>query len=31
MEAGRNDYDTKPFDLPRLLAKMASFGVEPPA
>jgi two-component system, cell cycle response regulator DivK len=31
MEAGCNDYDTKPVDLPRLLGKMASFGVEPPA
>ena len=31
MEAGCNDYDTKPVDLPRLLAKMAAFGVEPPA
>ncbi len=31
MEAGCNDYDTKPVDLPRLLSKMAAFGVEPPA
>jgi CheY-like chemotaxis protein len=31
MEAGCDDYDTKPVDLPRLLAKMAAFGVEPPA
>ena len=31
MEAGCNDYDTKPVDLPRLLAKMAAFGVEAPA
>lgn len=31
MEAGCNDYDTKPVDLPRLLGKMAAFGVEPPA
>ncbi len=31
MEAGCNDYDTKPVDLHRLLAKMAAFGVEPPA
>ena len=31
MEAGCNDYDTKPVDLLRLLAKMAAFGVEPPA
>jgi CheY-like chemotaxis protein len=30
MEAGCNDYDTKPVDLPRLLAKMAAFGVEAP-
>lgn len=27
MEAGCNDYDTKPIDLPRLLQKMAAFGV----
>jgi CheY-like chemotaxis protein len=31
MEAGCNDYDTKPVDLPRLLAKMAALGVEAPA
>ena len=31
MEAGCNDYDTKPIDLPRLLAKMAALGVETPA
>jgi len=30
MEAGCNDYDTKPVDLPRLLAKMAALGVEAP-
>jgi CheY-like chemotaxis protein len=27
MEAGCDDYDTKPVDLPRLLAKMAALGV----
>ncbi len=27
MEAGCNDYDVKPVDLPRLLEKMASLGV----
>ena len=27
MEAGCDDYDTKPVDLPRLLDKMAAFGV----
>ncbi|MCA9826335.1 MAG: response regulator [Dehalococcoidia bacterium] len=27
MEAGCNDYDTKPVDLPRLLGKMAALGV----
>jgi CheY-like chemotaxis protein len=27
MEAGCDDYDTKPVDLPRLLEKMAAFGV----
>jgi CheY-like chemotaxis protein len=27
MEAGCNDYDTKPVDLPRLLEKMAALGV----
>ncbi|MGD9932812.1 MAG: response regulator [Dehalococcoidia bacterium] len=26
MEAGCNDYDTKPVDLPRLLQKMAALG-----
>ena len=32
MEAGCDDYDTKPVDLPRLLAKMAALGVtEPPS
>ena len=31
MEAGCNDYDTKPIDLPRLLAKMAALGVVAPA
>ena len=31
MEAGCNDYDTKPVDLPRLLSKMAALGVDPPA
>ena len=31
MEAGCNDYDTKPVDLPRLLSKMAALGVEAPA
>lgn len=30
MEAGCDDYDTKPVDLPRLLAKMAALGVSPP-
>ena len=30
MEAGCNDYDTKPVDLPRLVAKMAALGVEVP-
>lgn len=28
VEAGCDDYDTKPVDLPRLLAKMAAVGVE---
>lgn len=28
MEAGCNDYDTKPVDLPRLLEKMAALGVK---
>ena len=27
LEAGCNDYDTKPVDLPRLLQKMADLGV----
>jgi CheY-like chemotaxis protein len=27
MEAGCNDYDTKPVELPRLLEKMAALGV----
>ena len=31
MEAGCDDYDTKPVDLPRLLAKMAALGVVAPA
>ena len=31
MEAGCNDYDTKPVDLPRLLSKMAALGVVAPA
>ena len=30
MEAGCDDYDTKPVDLPRLLAKMAALGVSAP-
>ena len=30
MEAGCDDYDTKPVDLPRLLAKMAALGVTEP-
>ena len=30
MEAGCNDYDTKPIDLPRLLSKMAALGVATP-
>jgi CheY-like chemotaxis protein len=30
MEAGCNDYDTKPVDLPRLLGKMAALGVPTP-
>ena len=29
LEAGCNDYDTKPVDLPRLLQKMADLGVNP--
>ena len=28
MEAGCDDYDTKPVDLPRLLSKLAAPGVE---
>jgi CheY-like chemotaxis protein len=28
MEAGCNDYDTKPVDLPRLLGKMEALGVK---
>ena len=28
MEAGCDDYDTKPVDLPRLLSKMAALGVD---
>jgi two-component system, cell cycle response regulator DivK len=30
MEAGCDDYDTKPVDLPRLLGKMAALGVIEP-
>ena len=30
MEAGCDDYDTKPVDLARLLAKMAALGVPEP-
>ena len=30
MEAGCDDYDVKPVDLPRLLEKMAAFGVSAP-
>ena len=30
LEAGCNDYDTKPVDLPRLLSKMAALGVTEP-
>jgi two-component system, cell cycle response regulator DivK len=30
MDAGCDDYDTKPVDLPRLMAKMAALGVEVP-
>ena len=30
MEAGCNDYDTKPVELPRLLEKMAALGVPAP-
>ncbi len=30
MEAGCNDYDTKPIDLPRLIEKMAALGVVAP-
>ena len=29
IEAGCNDYDVKPVELPRLLQKMADLGVEP--
>jgi CheY-like chemotaxis protein len=29
MEAGCNDYDVKPVELPRLLQKMADLGVAP--
>ncbi len=29
MEAGCNDYDVKPVELPRLLQKMADLGVTP--
>ena len=30
MEAGCDDYDTKPVELPRLLEKMAALGVSAP-
>jgi two-component system cell cycle response regulator DivK len=30
MEAGCDDYDTKPIELPRLLEKMAALGVSTP-
>jgi CheY-like chemotaxis protein len=30
MEAGCNDYDTKPVELPRLLDKMTALGAPPP-
>jgi two-component system, cell cycle response regulator DivK len=30
MEAGCDDYDTKPVELPRLLEKMAALGIAPP-
>jgi CheY-like chemotaxis protein len=30
MEAGCDDYDVKPVDLPRLLDKMAALGVPAP-
>ena len=30
MEAGCDDYDVKPVDLPRLLEKMAALGVSTP-
>lgn len=29
MEAGCNDYDVKPVEMPRLLEKMAALGVSP--
>jgi len=30
MEAGCDDYDVKPVELPRLLEKMAALGVASP-